>query len=516
MKLPQEPALRLGFWTVLFLGIFAWAPATYPGYWQALEGFVPVFNVAQPGRLATIATAPDLWRGSGAATFLLAQPWLLLGVDAATAVRITFIFSFLLGGLGIYVWLHDRLGDRAAGLAGLLYMLAPPFLATVYVRGSLSDALILGLLPIALAGVASYAQTGAVSAAGITLIALGWMWQSQAGLSVFCSVLLLLYALLVERNRMATLVVSLSTAAAFATVFPLLAMQMPPSVHFEEHFVALFQLFRAQWAVAPSLPGWQDHYPFQLGLVALLFSGVALWLWSIQRPTQVPPITKRLLCFGWVGLLICSFGATAGSAVLWQWSGASWLLTYPWQLLLLTGPFLAVTAGSLPITHRQLQQTPYWAVLLLLTVFASYPNLTTDFTLYQPPTRPAAVIGNNEIVVLAATLTENRQQQLATLAVTWQPIEVIDVDYNIFFQALQGEAQELTVVAQLDTQPLGAEKPATAWRPGEILTSTYQLDLAGVAPTVPLQYHFGYYDWQTGARLPIDGGIDDKMAFYGN
>jgi len=515
MKLPQGPALRIGFWAVLFLGIFAWAPATYPGYWQALEGFAPVFNVAQPGRLATIAMVPDLWRGSGAATFLVARPWLLIGADAVTATRIAFIFCFLLGGLGIYVWLRDRLGDRAAGLAGLIYMLAPPFLATVYVRGSLSDALIVGLLPIALAGVAIYAQSGSVSAAGITLIALGWMWQTQAGLSVFCSVLLLLYALLVERSPLATLVVCLSTAAAVATIFPLLAMQVPTSVQFDDHFVALFQLFRTQWAVAPSLPGWQDQYPFQLGLVALIFSMIAFWLWCIQRPIQVPPITNRLLCFGWVGLVFCGFAATAGSALLWQGSGASRLLTYPWQLLLLTGPFLAVTAGSLPIIHRQLQQTPYWAALVLLTVFASYPNVTPDFTLYTPPSKPAAVVGNNEIVILSATLTENRQQQAATLAVTWQPIEVIDVDYNIFFQALQGEAQELTVAAQLDAQPLGEEKPATAWRPGEILTNTYQLDLTSIAPTVPLQYHFGYYDWQTGLRLPVDGGIDDKMVFYG-
>jgi hypothetical protein len=133
MQLPQRTSLRLGFWTVLILGVFAWAPATYPGYWQGLEGYTPIFNALQPGRLASIAVAADLWRGSGAATFLLTRPLLLLGADVVTAVRITFILCFILGGLGIYVWLRLRLSDRAAGLAGLLYMLAPPFLATVYV-----------------------------------------------------------------------------------------------------------------------------------------------------------------------------------------------------------------------------------------------------------------------------------------------------------------------------------------------------------------------------------------------
>jgi len=521
MKLPQRTSLalwfgtRLGFWTVLLLGIFAWAPATYPGYWQALEGFTPIFNAVQPGRLATIATAPDLWRGSGAATFLLTRPLLLLGADPVTAVRITFILSLVLGGLGTYVWLRLRLGDRAAGLAGVLYTLAPPFLATVYVRGSLSDALILGLLPVALAGVATYAEVGLMSAAGIVLVTLGWMWQTQAGLSVFCSLLLLLYALLVERSRMAALVVLFSSAAGLATLVPLLHLQAAPSVEFKEHFVALYQLFRPQWAVAPSLPGWQDQYPFQLGSIAILFSVVTVWLYALKRPTHALRSTSRLIWFGWIGLLLCLFLATAGSALLWQWSGAHRLLTYPWQVLLLTTPLLAVTAGALPVADEQLSRPPYWVALLLLVLLGSYPYLTADFTRYQPPATPVAVLGNHEIIVLSATLTENRQPHTATLAVTWQPITVLPFDYNIFFQALHGDDQTLTVAAQLDTQPLGDTQPATTWRPGEILTNTYQLDLTGVASTVVLEYHFGYYDWRNGARLPVDGGIDDKLVFYG-
>jgi hypothetical protein len=521
MKLPQHvspayPSHRLGFWVVLLLGVFAWAPATYPGYWEALEGFAPTFNVGRPGGLASVAMTPDLWRGSGRATFLLTRPLLLVGFDAVAAVRITFIICFLLGGLGVYGWLRTHLGDRAAGLAGLLYMLAPPFLATVYVRGSLSDALIVGLLPIALAGITIYAETRLLSAAGITLVAIGWMWQTQAGLALFCSLLLLLYTVWVERNQMAALVVLLSSAAALTTLFPLFSMTAPTPVQFKDHFVALFQLFRPGWRVAPSLPGWQDHYPFQLGLAALLFSLLALWLWWVQRPTHLPPVVTRLFSFGWVIVLACIVLTTASSALFWQLTGADRLLTYPWQVLLPVLPLFAAMAALLPVVQPLLQQASYWPALLLLTVLSSYPDLTTDFTRYHPPTTPAAVLGNQEIVVLSAKLTEDRQEQRATLAVAWQPVAVLTADYNLFFQALYGDAQALTVAAQLDTQPLGNERPATTWRPGEILTNTYQLDLTAIAPTVQLQYHFGYYDWRTGARLPVDGGIDDKLVFYGN
>lgn len=524
MKLPLHRSFsplssRVGFGVLLLLSVFAWAPATYPGYWEAVDGFAPTFNVEQPGSLASVAIAPDLWRGSGRATFLLTRPLLLLGFDAVTAVRITFIFAFLLGGLGIYAWLRIHLGDRAASFGGVLYMLAPPLLATVYVRGSLSDALIVGLLPMALAGLTTYTETRVISAAGITLVAIGWMWQTQAGLALWCSLFLLLYALMVERNGMAALVVLVSSIAALATLFPLLNMTVPTSVKFTEHFVAFFQFFRPGWQVAPSVPGWQDGYPFQLGLALILPSLATLWLWWVQRSTPLPPLVVWLLGFGWFVTISCIFLATADSALFWQWTHADRLLTYPWQILLPALPFLTLIAALLPVVQPQLQQTPYWPVLLLLTVLSSYPYLTTTYTRYQPPAAPQAVLGNYEIVVLSAKVTEDRQQKTATLAVAWQPVAALPTDYNLFFQALAGDEQALTVAAQLDTQPLGNDRPATTWRPGEILTNTYQLDLSAVAPQIqlaPLQYHFGYYDWRTGERLPVDGGIDDKLVFYGN
>src|SRR5688572_25876112 len=119
---------RLGLWLLLLGCLFVCAPFTYPGYWQSQEGFVPVFNAAHSGTVASLATTPDLWRGTGRGAFLLAQPLMVLGATPVLAVRLTFALSLLLGGLGIYVWLHARLGDRAAGLAGLIYLLLPPIL----------------------------------------------------------------------------------------------------------------------------------------------------------------------------------------------------------------------------------------------------------------------------------------------------------------------------------------------------------------------------------------------------
>ena len=36
-----------------------------------------------------------------------------------------------------------------------------------------------------------------------------------------------------------------------------------------------------------------------------------------------------------------------------------------------------------------------------------------------------------------------------------------------------------------------------------------------VPADTPLRYYFGYYDWRDGKRLPVNGGMDDKLVLHG-
>lgn len=513
--------IRLGFWAVLLFGIFAWAPAAYPGYWQALEGFIPVFNVTDAGAIAGVATHADLWRGIGSAAFLPAQPLLLLGLTPTAAVRGVWILAFVLGGLGMYVWLRPRWGDRGAGLAGLAYMLWPPFLATAYVRGSLSDGMILALLPMALAGVAAFAETHSRSAAGILVLSILWMWRVQAGMAVAATLLLLIYALAVERAPLAALAVGVSGAAGFSSLIPLWRIQAVPPVVFFDHFVYVYQLLSGGWMIAPSIAGWQDRYPFQLGFVVLAFSLAAVWLWRRDATPWRGTVLARLMAFCLAGALILVALSLNISAPLWRVTHAHRLFIYPWQPMLLAGPLLVALAGSLPALSAPLRKPLLWTTLAGLVVLASYPYLTPNFTQVEPPPSPRAIFGsNNEIVLLSAALDEDPAAQKARLDVMWQVLQPLPFDYNVFFQALVEGEDGPQVAAQLDVQPLNGERPATAWQPGEILTDTYTLDLAAAGaqitdPNAALRFDFGYYDWRDGARLPVNGGIDDKLIFYG-
>jgi hypothetical protein len=523
MKRSEAEPRRAGLWAVAILSLFAWAPALHPGYWAGLEGFLPIFNVAAPAALANVGVAPDLWRGTGLGALSLAQPLLLLGFSSLTAVKVVFASCFVLGGLGVYVWLHPRLGDRAAGLAGVVYMLLPVFLATVYVRGNLGDALLLALLPLALAGLAAYRRQRSMLAAGVAVLAIFWMWRTQAGLAFFATLALLAYALAAERSGLAALTVAVSGAAGALSLWPLRALQGAPPVAFGDHFVYFYQLLRNGWEVAPSAPGWQDGYPFQLGAVALAFAVAGLWLLVVQwrsRPLAPGGASLLAFCAGAVALLtLLTLGL---SAPFWNVTGAGRLLTYPWQLAVVAAPFLAALAGALPALVPALERPALWAALVALAVLGSYAFLQPAYTQVAPPDRPLALFGDNQLALLSAELTEAPDGTQAELVATWQVLHPLDFDANVFFQALTSadsgdSADTPQVVAQLDAQPVDG-LPATQWQPGAIVTARYTLALppeAQAAQGADVRYYFGFYDWRDGARLPVDGGPDDKLVFDG-
>ena len=136
------------------LPVFAWAPLTYPGYFEFHSGFLPIFNLndlmrhlADLGWLPTVGQPYDLLRGEGALAYRLAALLRLLGASPVAAVKWTFGLSLLAGALGMYGWARRRLGPWPALLASMIYTYWPMLLATIYVRGALAEAVFMGLAP---------------------------------------------------------------------------------------------------------------------------------------------------------------------------------------------------------------------------------------------------------------------------------------------------------------------------------------------------------------------------------
>jgi hypothetical protein len=380
---------------------------------------------------------------------------------------------------------------------------------------------VLAWLPLALAGLAASPRRP-LEGAAVAVIAIIALWRTQAGLAVGAAVLLLAYAALVERHWVPVLVVMVANAAGLVTLLSLWSLAAPPPVTFADHFVYLYQLFDVRWAAADgaaSVSGWQDRYPFGLGFAVLLFGALSLWGWATAG-LRLAAWPRRLLGFAFVAAPLLVALTLPWSAALWSVTGAERLLTYPWQLLLLAAPLLALLAGSLPLLLPELADAPYWSILVALVVLASYGALAPVYTTVPPPARPVALLGDNQLAVLAVQLQETRAGDAGaapavTLEITWQVLQPLASDDNIFFQAIAGAGEDERVVAQLDSQPAGDANPATSWQSGQILSGRYTLDLSAAPSGEPLRYYWGFYDWRDGQRLPVDGGLDDKLVLYG-
>jgi hypothetical protein len=563
-------------WLAWLLPVFAWAPLTYPGYFEFLNGFAPIFNLddfwqhASRGWAPSIGQGYDLLRGEGILPYLLAVVPRALGASGVTAVKFVFIAAILAGALGTYGWARRMLGDWPGLLAACVYAFWPLGLATVYVRGAIGEALLLGLMPFVWwAASATLARGGTRHWIGLA-VALALALWTQAGLALWLAVFVLAYVLVrglaVRRTGRDHLPAALAGLAGGLLAGGLdllrrwLAHGGPGGAGypvFADHFVYPHQLLQAGWGLGPSIAGPYDLMPFQLGLAACALAAIGAVLWpafagragDVTGPALGAVAPTRGLAVA-LALLPAFLSLTLAAPL---WSALPFLartLAYPWQLLLLSGPWLAwlAGAGGLALTgllpelsimppdetngtveipasevepgvaaeehifvlgaHRPayLHATvPLFAALIGVALLGVYGNLNPPAAPVAVPDRPLAVLGENEIAMVSAVLSPT-VNGVVTATVQWQALRPLTHDYTVFFHA---EAADGSVWGQQDTIPGGGQAPTSGWRPGAVLEDRYSLSLEAAAPA-GVHYVIGMYDWQTGRRMPA--GADDKVV----
>jgi hypothetical protein len=132
--------------------------------------------------------------------------------------------------------------------------------------------------------------------------------------------------------------------------------------------------------------------------------------------------------------------------------------------------------------------------------------------IYAPPARVredalpvGAVLGDR--IRLRAYLARSQAAagDRVHLILFWEALEPVAQDYTVFTHLL---APDGSVAAQRDNPPAGGLRPTSGWRPGEVVTDSYVLELpAGLSPG-DYTLQTGLYDPATGTRLPVAGGGD--------
>jgi hypothetical protein len=510
---------------VVVLTVFAVAPLTYPGGFEVQSGFLSAYNVEHLSAAPNWGRMPDLVRGEGKLPYLLAWPFFKLTGSGIAAIHWGYALTFVLGALGTYVWTRRWLGSRGGVLAATVYTYLPWHLSTVFVRGAHAEAWLWVFWPFLLwsidrLGDGSLRGTFIAFVTGLPLLA-ATFW-TQPGLAVLALPLLLAYGVMVPVERPWPLL-HLAEAEGLLLLFLALTTRwlVEPAPFSYEGFLHPFQLASATWG---------DGLPFQLGVVAVGLSIVAVAL-SVTRRSggeqreqgvaapgsqgSMAAISLDRALWFWLGsLLVLILLNLSWSAPLWRLSGLDAWLTAPWQLLSLAGLPLAFLAGAVVRLEARLATLPAWAGLVALVVLASYPYLVPRFTQIDPGSEPVAAfqpVGADAPQLMILDYEVEPPSAITPtlgLTLTWQAVEPVAGDYTVFVHVLgEGDVR----AAQKDTRPCDGECPTDSWRPGEIMVDRYELALAPDAPPGPYELAVGLYLLDSGERAAVMGREDGTV-----
>ena len=413
-------------WLLLGLSAFAWLPLLAPGYFLNAHDaphtvfFLRQFDQAIQDGLLIPRWGTDFALGYGYPLFLFYSPlayyvaeiFLVLGAGLTLALKLTYVMAFIGSGLAMYV-LGRRLFGRSAGLlAGLLYVYMPYHLVDVYVRCDLTESLAYVFLPLSVWAFGRLVESG-----GRRNIA--WAVASYAGLILahngtalvftpflIAYILFLLLKIWRLEGWATTANRALQTFAGAALGCGLSAFFLVPalleqkfivqeqwiqgSFSYLKHFVFPGQLFSPLWGFGYAGEGLADDMSFQLGLIPVIFSVLAVTLgWNIARRRG----DRNFLILA-SGVVI--FFMLPTSAALWQAVSVAALVQFPWRLLIVTSVSLALLGGTLA-TSIENSNTGHWNIpvfiLSLVIALGSLSYTLPEYTEHSPRSEePVAVI----------------------------------------------------------------------------------------------------------------------------
>jgi len=133
----------------------------------------------------------------------------------------------------------------------------------------------------------------------------------------------------------------------------------------------------------------------------------------------------------------------------------------------------------------------------------------------MPPIRyPLVMNFDHQVELLGYDLEETSLKPGDTLHLTlyWQALAEMDTSYTVFTHLLDSDSR---IWGQKDSVPGNGTLPTTSWSSGEIITDRYEIAVHPDAQPGRYVLEIGFYDADTGQRLPVVGQegqqLDDRV-----
>lgn len=400
---PRDPL----FWLTLALTIFAIAPFMLPGYfWGANDARHHVYFLFEFDRVFQDGIwwprwSPDFAFGYGYPFFNIYGPlshglaqFMLRGLNFSytSSIEIVFGLSVLGSAASMYLFVRSWIGRQAAMVSALVYVYAPYHLVDMYVRANLAESMAFVWLPFCLwTARQSFIKPNLRWVIGLGLSLAALVMTSQLVTLLFAPLfgpyLILLWFLYTQPDGTLSLDVpkwvqrwsrlwvlvrgAIAPALGLVAALGLSAIFWLPMVlerndvkveqwfdgryAYQTNFVYFFQLFSPRWGFGVSIPGPDDDFSFQLGVIPVVLAVMGLvLLWNYRH------VMGEQLCWESALFAAVALGTTfvvlQPSAFLWELPVLEGLLgaaQFPWRWLTTTTLCVSVLSGLImhPLLH---------------------------------------------------------------------------------------------------------------------------------------------------------------------
>ena len=133
------------------------------------------------------------------------------------------------------------------------------------------------------------------------------------------------------------------------------------------------------------------------------------------------------------------------------------------------------------------------------------------FELFEPIEYPLQVDLGDQVRLLGYDLDRSAVEPGGTIRLTlyWQALRGMGEDYTVFTHLLGGDN---LIWGQMDSQPLGALVPTSAWFVGMVVADRYDIIIAPDAPPGEYQIEVGMYLLETMERLAAVDADGRRLA----
>lgn len=350
-------------------------PISWPLFWDGFFSFhdetrmVDVYQMIRAFQTQGFPPrfAPDVNFGLGHPFFnfyyhlpyYLTSLFIFLGFAMTTSLKLVMFVNILAATFGFYLLAKRHLSEQAALIGAALYVYSPYLAVDLYVRGSIGELTLYGLIPWGLLAINLLVSKTSLKNFIFASILIALLALAHNILNIFIYPLIFLYGLVLiltqkKIKKIWFLILAFifgSLLSSYYLIPALVERQFISNyeqIKFEDHFPFIKQLIIPHWGYGTSHWGPGDDMSFQIGIAGLIAVLAVLILFKFLKKPIKSLTVYFLLIFGFFVFLM-----NQRSTLIWSLHPILRYVQFPWRMLLFTSftaSFLGAIAADFILT----------------------------------------------------------------------------------------------------------------------------------------------------------------------